>query len=86
MKYRIPRARLLEIEDEISDRSDSANAILHGLSYERVKLENDLEKTEFVRDSFSKKGEKLLKHLTEVLTELLTGPLLRSNWFQGGKE
>ena len=64
-------ARLLEIEDEIGNRSESVDSILDGLSSERTDMENELEETEFVRDFFSKKGEKLLQHLTE----LLTGPL-----------
>ncbi len=64
-------SRLLEIEDEINNRSENVDAILEGLNFERAELESELDETEFVRDLFSKKGEKLLKHLTE----LMTGPL-----------
>jgi len=72
-------ARLLEIEDEINNRSESVDAILEGLKFEREELENELEETEFVRDFFSKKGEKLLQHMTE----LMTGPLYSLPALQG---
>jgi hypothetical protein len=69
--------RLIEIEDEISNRAESVDGILEGLNYERAELEKELDATEFVRDLFSKKGEKLLKHLTELLTgPLFTFPLM----------
>jgi hypothetical protein len=64
-------ARLLEIEDEINNRSESVDGILEGLCFEREELEKELDETEFVLDLFSKKGEKLLKHMTV----LMTGPL-----------
>jgi hypothetical protein len=64
-------ARLIEIEDEITNRSESVDAINEALGDERQELESQLDETDFVRDLFSKKGEKLLKHMTE----LMTGPL-----------
>jgi len=64
-------ARLVEVEDEINNRSESVDAILEGLTNERSELETEIEEKEFVRDLFSKKGEKLLCHLTD----LMTGPL-----------
>lgn len=73
-------ARLLEIEDEIDNRAESVDAILDGLNFERQELEEDLHDSEFVRDLFSKKGEKLLRHLTE----LMTGPLFSLPLVQGG--
>lgn len=64
-------SRLLEIEDEINNRSESVDTILDDVGRERFEIESELEETEFVRDFFSKKGEKLLKDLTQ----LMTGPL-----------
>jgi hypothetical protein len=64
-------SRLLEIEDEINNRSESVDAILEDVGSQREEIESQLEETEFVRDFFSKKGEKLLKDLTR----LMTGPL-----------
>jgi len=45
--------------------------MLDEVGRQREEIESDLEETEFVRDFFSKKGEKLLKDLTG----LMTGPL-----------
>jgi Kinesin motor domain len=67
-------SRLLEIEDEINNRSERVDTILENVGIEREQLESELDETEFVRDVFSKKGEKLLKDLTE----LMTGPLFSS--------
>mmetsp|Transcript_14179 Transcript_14179/g.24650 ORF Transcript_14179/g.24650 Transcript_14179/m.24650 type:complete len:471 (-) Transcript_14179:160-1572(-) len=64
-------ARLIEVEDEINARSENVDGILEGLCNEREELESTLDETEFIKDIFSKKGENLLKHLTE----LMTGPL-----------
>jgi hypothetical protein len=64
-------ARLVEVEDEINARSENVDAILEGMGFERQELEAALDETDFVKDIFSKKGESLLKHLTE----LMTGPL-----------
>jgi hypothetical protein len=64
-------ARLLEIEDEINHRTESVDAISDGLSKERLQLEAELDETEFVRDIFSKKGEKLVRHLTSIMTSPL---------------
>eukprot|EP00934_Nitzschia_sp_Nitz4_P003133 Nitzschia sp. Nitz4//scaffold186_size43309//29490//32129//NITZ4_007322-RA/size43309-augustus-gene-0.15-mRNA-1//1//CDS//3329539773//3123//frame0 len=72
-------ARLLEIEDEIDNRSENVDAILDGLTRERAEMEEELDETEFVRNLFSKKGEKLLKHLTE----LMTGPLFSLPLLEG---
>ena len=64
-------SRLIEIEDEINNRSESLDTILEDVGGQREEIESELEETEFVRDLFSKKGEKLLKDLTR----LMTGPL-----------
>jgi hypothetical protein len=64
-------SRLVEIEDEITNRSESVEAILEGINFERADLEKQLDDREMVHDVFSKKGERLLKHLTS----LMTGPL-----------
>jgi len=64
-------SRLLEIEDEINLRSERIDMMLDEVGRQREEIESDLEETEFVRDFFSKKGEKLLKDLTG----LMTGPL-----------
>lgn len=63
--------RLLEIEDEINHRTESVDAISEGLSNDRVQLEAELDETEFVRDLFSKKGEKLIRQLTTIMTSQL---------------
>jgi hypothetical protein len=63
--------RLLEVEDEINSRSENVDAILEGLTNERVEMEEEMEETEFVKDVFSRKEENLLNHLTT----LMTGPL-----------
>lgn len=64
-------SRLVEIEDEINNRSESVDAILEGLNNERAEMEQELDEKEVFHDIFTKKGERLLKHLTE----LMTGPL-----------
>ena len=69
--------RLLEIEDEIDSRSANVEELWIGLIDERRELEQELDKTDFCRDLFSKKGEKLLKRLTELMTgPLFTMPLI----------
>mmetsp|Transcript_32984 Transcript_32984/g.79772 ORF Transcript_32984/g.79772 Transcript_32984/m.79772 type:complete len:774 (-) Transcript_32984:283-2604(-) len=64
-------ARLLEVEDEIENRSESVEGIKDALSGERETIEKDLVAEQLFHDVFSKSGEKLLKHMTE----LMTGPL-----------
>ncbi|CAJ1948905.1 unnamed protein product [Cylindrotheca closterium] len=64
-------SRLLEVEDEIENRSESVEGIKDALSVERESIEQDLVAEQLFHDVFSKQGEKLLKHMTE----LMTGPL-----------
>ncbi|KAL3936937.1 MAG: hypothetical protein SGBAC_007852 [Bacillariaceae sp.] len=64
-------ARLLEVEDEIENRSESVEGIKDALSTERESIEQDLVAEQLFHDVFSKQGEKLLKHMTD----LMTGPL-----------
>ena len=64
--------RLVEIEEDVNFRSESVDTILETLSDERGILEVEFESEEelnAVRDIFSKKGEKLLKALTAVITK-----------------
>eukprot|EP00980_Cylindrotheca_fusiformis_P004245 scaffold918_cov126-Cylindrotheca_fusiformis.AAC.24 len=64
-------ARLLEVEDEIESRSENVEAIKEGLRNERQSMEQDMDAEQLFHDVFSKNGEKLLKHITE----LMTGPM-----------
>jgi hypothetical protein len=66
-------ARLLEVEDDIDNRSENVEAIKDGLSNERKTMEEDLDAEQVFHDVFSKKGEKLLEHMTERMT----GPLYK---------
>jgi hypothetical protein len=63
--------RLLEVEDEIDNRSGSVGAIMDGITSERQSMEQDMTSEQLFHDIFSKKSEKLLKHVTK----LMTGPL-----------
>lgn len=64
-------ARLLEVEDEIENRSENVEGIKFALSTERQSIEADLDAEQLFHDAFSKQGEKLLKHMTDIMT----GPL-----------
>jgi len=71
-------ARLVEIEDEVNLRSDSINVLLESLANVRGHMEAGFESEQEVnaiRDLFSKKGEKLLSQLTE----LMSGKLFHSS-------
>jgi len=62
--------RLVEIEDEVNLRSDNIDVVLEGLLNERGKIEADFEtddEVKSIRDLYSKKGEKLLFQLTELM-------------------
>jgi hypothetical protein len=68
-------ARLVEIEDEVNLRSESIDVILESLYSVRGKMEAGFEsEDEFdsIRDLFSKKGEKILSQLTELMTVKLS--------------
>jgi hypothetical protein len=63
--------RLVEIEDEVNLRSESIDVVLESLTNVRGQMESDFESEDEVasiRDLYSKKGEKLLSQLTELMT------------------
>lgn len=73
-------ARLLEVEDEIENRSENVEAIKEGLRCERQSMEEDLLAEQLFHDVFSKNGEKLLKHITEIMTgPMFTLPMISAN-------
>lgn len=62
--------RLVEIEDEVNLRSESIDTVLESLYNVRAHLEEGFEsedEVDSIRDLFSKKGEKLLSQLTELM-------------------
>ena len=73
-------SRRREVEDEIDNRSESVEAIVDGLSDERQTLEWDLTSEQLFHDVFSKKSEKMLKYITEIMTgPLFTLPMIAAS-------
>lgn len=71
--------RLLELEDEIDNRQDTVESIHNDLQDENQSMEDNMDAEHLFHDVFSKKGEKVLTKMTELMTgPLFTLPFIQS--------
>lgn len=71
--------RLLELEDEIDNRQETVESIHNDLQDENQSMEDNMDAEHLFHDVFSKKGEKVLSKMTELMTgPLFTLPLIQS--------